>query len=242
MNGKDVIPDKLIGATETPVRTEGPAELISDTRPVVATVTAESAVLAENPGLALYRQQYDRLPDDIKARCGWEDAIARLLANGGEKLKLASAMQGGGQLVGIGTEGKALFKDKGVEPVLFGYDKEKRLLKIYDRDPEQMKLVVYWADYHEVREQVLKDGYELFVDNGYYGFGNEMKQVEAHTKEPFVASANRDVWRVSWLESGDKPVNARCAYFNPVGCRVGVTGITPAGNGDGYGAVRRLRV
>jgi hypothetical protein len=229
------------------------AELISDTRPAVSgagklpegefeATHVKSEEAAENSALAVYRQSYDRLSDDAKLRCGWETAAARLLANGSEKLKKAEAMQGGGELVGIDSKGKALFKDRGVEPVMYGFDNEDRLICIYDREPEQMGKIKKWADYSEIRGQVLKDGYELFADDGNYNFSDEMKQAEDHTKEPFVASKDRKEWRVSWLESGDKPAVARFVLFYPVVGRVLVGDDDPAHRVDSYGAVRLLRV
>jgi len=206
----------------------------------VAAESSESGKL--NPKLAVYRLEYDSLPDAIKARSGWEAIAGRLLANNGEKLKRAQAMGDGGLLVGIDAEGKALFKDKGVEPVMYGFDKNGMLLRIYNRDPEQMKQVQKWADYSEIRGQVLKDGYGLFADDGNFGFSEEMEQVTDHTGEPFVASKNKTEWRVSWLESGDKPDYARYADFYPDGGDVYVSGHVPWHRDVYCGAARLLRV
>jgi hypothetical protein len=192
--------------------------------------------------LAVYREQYNSLPDDKKSLCPWV-ALAQRLS--GEKLKLAGAMQGGGQLFGIDKEGKALFRDKGVEPVMYGYDKDGKLLQIYDRDPKEMKKVVKWANYFKIRDAVRgKDGnrYELFVDDGNGNFGDEMEQAQVYTKEPFIASRDRKEWRVSWLESGDKPVPARYVGFDPADGHVYVGDDRPGDTNDDYGAVRLLRV
>lgn len=194
------------------------------------------------PEMAVYKQQYDSLPDVIKARSSWEAITERLMENNSEKLRLTQTMQGGGQLVGIDAGGKALFKDKGVEPVMYGFDEKGRLLQIYNRDPKQMKQVQKWADYSEIRGQILKGGYELFADDGHYNFSEEMQQVTDHTGEPFVASENREDWRVSWLESGDKPGSARGAGFDPVGGKVRVDAGHPELRGGRYGAARLLRV
>jgi len=208
-------------------------------------VTAESAEAENlNPELTVYSQEYNQLSDNVKARASWEAIAERLLDNDSEKLKLVKAMQGEGQLVGVDSEGKALFKDKGVEPVMYGYDKKGNLLKIYDRNPEQMEKVERWANYFEIREQVLEDGYELFTDDGDYGFGDEMKQATDHTKEPFIASEDRNECRVSWLESGDKPDLARIIQFQFGAAGGGiVVKSDPGGNGHVfYGAVRLLRI
>ena len=105
-----------------------------------------------------------------------------------------------------------------------------------------MKTVRKWANYFEIRAQVRIDGYELFADDGNYGLSDEMRQVQDHTKEPFIASRDRKEWRVSWLESGDKPDFARRVDFGPGVGRVGVDVYFPEGSGDGCGAVRLLRV
>jgi hypothetical protein len=194
------------------------------------------------PELAVYHQEYSRLPADVKSRATWEAIAQKLLADDSEKLKLAKSMQGGGELVGIDSVGKALFKDKGVEPVMYGFDKESKLIRIYDREPEQMGKVEKWADYSEVREQVLKDGYELFADDGNYNFSDEMKQAEDHTKEPFVASKDRKEYRTSWLESGDKPDRARGVGFYPDGGHVRVRELYPGRRHGRLGVARLLRV
>ena len=93
-----------------------------------------------------------------------------------------------------------------------------------------------------MREQVLNDGYELFADNGDFEFSEEMKQVTDHTKELFIASKDREEWRVSWLESGDKPGFARGVIFNPDDGGVYVYGSNPEDRSDRYGVVRLLRV
>jgi len=216
------------------------AALAEKTRPQLEgalSAAAENAIQA-------YGQQYDSLPDGDKSRCDWKTVSARLLANGSEKLKLAEAMQGGGELVGIDAEGKAMFKDKGVEPVMYGYDEKDKLVQIYDRDPKQMAKVKNekWANYFETREQVLKDGYELFADDGNYNLSDEMRQVQAHTKEPFVASKDRKEWRASWLESGGRPVDARSVNFDPDGGLVYVFEYNPEFRYGNLGVARLLRV
>ena len=87
----------------------------------------------------------------------------RLLANNSEKLKLAENMQGGGHLFHINEQGEVLFRDKGLEPVMYGYDDKNKLMQIYDRNPEDMQKVKKWLNPHKIREQVLKDGYEKLL-------------------------------------------------------------------------------
>ena len=195
-----------------------------------------------NTSLIIYRRQYDELPDDVKALAKWEGIAERLLENNGEKLKLANTMQGGGELFGVDTEGRALFKDKGTGPVMFGYGKKGKLLRIYDRDPEQMKQVKKWCNYYEIREQALKDGYELFADDGHYGLGFEMKQVEKHTGESFIASENVEDYCSFWLESGVKAVRAHIVYFLPDGGGGIISEANPEDRECYCGAIRLLRV
>jgi hypothetical protein len=219
------------------------AGLAEGTRPAVeGALSAAEKVIPKS-----YREQYDRLPNNVKERCDWETVSAKLLANDGEKLKKAEAMQGGGELFGVDAEGMALFKDKGVEPVMFGFDEDDKLMKIYDRDPEQMEKVAEWADYYKIRRQVRADGYELFSldpnsDNRNSEFGDEMRQVEAHTKEPFVASEGKKEWRGSWTESGDRPSDAYHVDFDPDGGHMYVHEHVPVHSDDYLGVVRLLRV
>ena len=192
--------------------------------------------------LSRYEKEYASIPDNIKSRCSWNDISERLLANDSEKLRLADAMQGGGQLIGIDKKGKALFRDKGVEPVMFGFDQDDNLIQIYDRNPEEMGTVKKWANYFECRTQLKKDGYEMFSNDGEFDFSEEMKQSEDYTEEPFVASENRRDYRASWLESGDKPGRAHGVLFDSVFGSVGVCNVNPENRDDGYGVVRLLRV
>lgn len=194
-------------------------------RPVVSsTLTPDTEVVTERPELTVYRQEYDRLLDDIKARCNWEEITQRFLADDSKKLKLAKSMQGEGQLVGIDSEGKALIKDRGNVPVMYGLDEEGKLVQIYDGDQGQLTKVTKWANYFDIHERVKQDGYEMFTDNGDCGFSDEMEQVVFHTGELFLDPSSS-----SWLESGDKPdivtsdwpkPGAKFAYFLWVSGRV----------------------
>jgi len=216
--GKEEIPDSSIKASATELigveerskikealQSPGPAEIVDNEN--------------SNPELSLFRQQYERISNEAKGRCSWKAVVERLLANDSEKLKFVQSMQGGGELVGVDQDGKALFKDKGVEPVMYGFVDWGRLIKIYDRNPEQMKQVRKWANYFEIREQVLKDGYELFNRSRHGNFfvtdiSDEMIQVMNHTKEPFVACKDGKGVRYSWLESGDDPDQADYAKYS----------------------------
>lgn len=201
----------------------------------------------ESPAIAAYKADYDRLrlPTSVKARFPWKTIVQGLLENGGEKLKLAEAMQGGGQLFYIDDRGTAYFKDKGVEPVMFGYDKERprmgdRLLQIYDRDPEAMKKVKQWGIYDEIRQQVQGDGYQLFSDDGKHHLGAEMKKAQEFTGRPFVASGDGNQERSALLESGKKPRYVKVAVFRPMFERVHIDGERPDEASSNCGTFRLL--
>lgn len=237
----DFLEQALATLTKNEVRPDVEHALASEDESAPA--TAESAETENlNPELVVYYREYTSLPDNIKARTSWEAITERLLENDSEKLKLAKAMQGEGQLFGIDSEGNALFKDRGTEPVMYGFNEKGKLLKIYNRDPERMKQVQKWADYNTIREQVLEEGCELF---SYYGdrfFGDEIQQVRDHTQKLFIVSEDRKEWRVSWLESGDSPDGARYIQFNPINGSVDVFKDHPLYWNGNYGAVRLLRV
>ena len=158
-----------------------------------------------------FRKRYEKLPEDIRKRETWEKISERLFANDSEKLKLVLAMQGGGELFGVDKKGRALFKDVGPEPVMYGYDKDsraedKKLIVIYDRDPDEMKKAKSWASYPEVREILKEKGYELFpYQPRAYGpkFNDELKQVENQCAYPFVRSLGGRERRLSYVECGE---------------------------------------
>ena len=156
-------------------------------------------VIESVPELADYKKEYDRMSDDIKQRCTWEEIEKSLLANGSENLKLVQAMQNGGELAGIDEEGRAFFKDKGLTPVMYGYDEKDELLTIYNRDPEQMKRVKRWANYPEVREQVMKEGYTMFP---YKDYPEEVNQAISHTGQPFFDGVDDLMPLYAWLDGG----------------------------------------
>jgi hypothetical protein len=201
--------------------------------------------------------KYDTFPEEIKKRCDWKDVSARLLANGGEKFKLTEAMQGGGEFFGIDAKGKVLFRDSAGEPVLFGFDENDKLIQIYDRDPKQKCKIGKWANYAEIREKVLADGYELFADDGNYGFSDEMSQAQARGHGFLVQSKNFKEFRDCLLESGDNPKVARLIRYIPehkegahtIWAHMRWDDISPEYRGSSlnrgqepYGAVRLLRI
>lgn len=231
-------PSKVItkeGSTTSPETGQQPeanaAGLVLDVREDLKNMNNQETaeVVDHNLELATYSKEYADLPDEVKRRASWEAIVERLLDNGGEKLKLAKGMQGEAQLFGVDVEGRALFKDRGEEPVMFGFDEEGELLKIYDRDPKQMKQVKKWANYFEIREQVLADEYELFTPSsqqlgargraefGARKVGLEMAQFTHNNKGLFVGGLSTEL-RPSWLEGGDSDeltyyVNRRSSWL-----------------------------
>jgi hypothetical protein len=165
----------------------------------------------------MYHKEYDRLPEAIRARATWADINKRLLANEGKKLELAKEMQGRGQFFGIDNEGRALFKDRGTHPVMYGYvngNAGEYLIQIYDRDrnTSQMERVERWADGDEILKLVYEEGYELFKDDGKgsgpnlraFGLSDEMKQAaNANTGRSFIACKSHNL--MSWVVSGNNP-------------------------------------
>jgi len=192
--------------------------------------------------LARYEAEYESLPADAKGHLTWKAVSAKLLANEGAKLKKAKAMQGGGHLFHITESGDVLFKDRGVEPVMYGWDKpegakDRQLVQIYGRTPDLMATIRQWAHAPEIETRVTSDGYELFEDNGNYKFSEEMKRAAAANEgNLFVASQNNREWRDTVLK------NARHANFSPVRGRVYVYDAYPENRNDDRGAVRLLRV
>ncbi len=228
------------------------AALAEATRPAVtaalsgAAEEAGAAAAPESPDAVILkrcRQEYDSLPEDAKKHLTWKAVSAKLMAGNGENLKKADAMQGGGHLFHITEKGEALFKDRGAEPVMYGWDKPegekgRQLVRIYGRVPDLMSAIKQWANAPEIEARVTADGYELFEDDGHYRFSEEMKRAAAANEGGlFVASRdNKQQWRDSVLK------NARRAGFYPGYGHVDVNGADPVYRDDRRGAVCLLRV
>lgn len=138
-----------------------------------------------------------------------EQVHEALLAQNGLGLERAMAMQGGGELFGIDENGQFLFKDRGTEPVMFGFDANGKLLTIYNRDPEQMEQVQEWATYEQIYEAVYgpegqPTGYELFPDSPDCQKIGMIRVIESIncTDLPFVHGTEENEARASWLNSG----------------------------------------
>ncbi|MBI2453124.1 hypothetical protein HYV56_00300 [Candidatus Peregrinibacteria bacterium] len=171
---------------------------------------------------SIYKVQYDKLPDNVKSRCTWEELSIRLLAQKGYYLNLAKDLQDGGEFVFIDKEGNPVFRDGGVEPVFKG--------KSYN----EIKKILYGDDNQESGPHY---GYEMPNDV------KELREIEVITKRPFVASDNRQKWRATYMESGKNPFLSRVARFNPDNGNVYVYDADyPYSEDSGRGLVRLLRV
>lgn len=166
-------------ASEEP---ESPTANQAAVEPVESQETAEAA-------LARYEDQYDKFPGEVQSRCSWEELSARLAAKESHYLKLATAMQDGGELVYVDEEGNPVFRDGGLEPVMKGMD--------YN----EARTVLYGEDYKEGTPHF---GYEMPNRNT-----GEITAIEKTTKKPFIA-INDGERKSMWIESGKNPYHA---YF-----------------------------
>lgn len=175
-----------------------------------------------------------------------EDA---LLANNAEGL-IAVAMQGGGELFGLDKNGKFLFKDRGNEPVMFGFDQADRPIMAYNRNPAQMAQIRRYADYYQIYEAVYgpedaPTGYELFPDCPDLQTTGMTEAIEEITGAPFVSSTDGDEFLFSALDNGrnpDRDAYARFLGFNPHNQWTSIYSDNPNGENMYRGAVRLLRV
>lgn len=195
----------------------------------------QQASPSENPALKKFKADYDELPDNLKAKCPWEIAQARLLANDGEKLKLAQAMEQGGILFGVDNNGKLLFADKGDEPIMRGMNHpETRARVLYKHtsldENGEMNL--------DKNKQPIPTGYTMFPSEGGYDKDDEVIQYEEYTGKPFVKPTYGNAFRSSWLESEDTRWPHNILFEQSYGCaRVS---FTYANANDYRRGVRRL--
>ncbi len=185
---------KLPGATQRRyaelrpfVLQEGP-DASSDVRSHITTALSGGVENCETPPLVRFKADYERWPTKDKATATWEEVQKRLLANNGHYLNLASAMNEGGLLFGIDTEGNPLVADGGLRPIMCG------------------------MNYFDTREAVrftqngegekTPTGYEMFGFNRENQKSHEVLAFEAFTAQPFVRSSYEQE-AASWLESGD---------------------------------------
>lgn len=190
-----------------------------------------------NRHLSRFKADFDKDPA-IQDKILWEEARDRLLANNGEKLKLAKAMREGGVLFGVDSDGKLLFADGGYESIRRGMnyrDTRNRVLYEYDNLGEFGKIEL------DKNKQPIKTGYEMFAFAGQYDKSEEIKMFEAHTGEPFVKSYNKK-YVSSWLESGDNHPWPKLITFDPHNGKTYVNDDAPQTVDPDRGVRRMLRV
>jgi hypothetical protein len=159
-----------------------------------------------------FQKSYNNLPEDIKTRASWEDILKRLIDKNGEKLKLLSSYS---EFFGIDKQGRALFRIKGSAPVLYALTCQGKILSYFGEGLSAK--AKKWANYHEVRKQVIKEGYELFPYDTVDGKpcpSDEMEQVMDNIGEPLVEK------HATWLESGHEPNYAYIAHLSTEACKV----------------------
>jgi hypothetical protein len=203
----------------------------------------------------VYLDQYNSLPNAVKEKLDWTELVTRLLENDGAKLKQAEAMPRGAELFGVDAEGKALFRNRGVEPVMFAFNQEGEMAMFPERDSDEFRAIkpladhktgkARWAKYADVHPWAKEHGYEFFpydIDDTKC-FSDEMKQVTDNIAQEFlVASADEKEWRSVWLASGDNPGHVQLAYFAPVVRVVDVGAVRPGYADAVLGAALLLRV
>jgi len=258
-------PEKEIQPKATVQTPTSPPEAVA----TIKSGTADTAQQAKTTGqpeeeldetllLSRYQEQYEKLPEEIKTRCSWEEVQERLLANNSEMLKRATGLRRGGILFGVDSNGEALFKDDGSIPLKYGFpsscppEEERKIIRV--RSVEEAKRT-YWANYFEIRRHAHENGYELFPHGespqGKPVFSDEMNQAEAATGEQFVCSTGDLVgYEASFLECGDNPGMAITATVNRAGrlddhWKASIAKNSPKGSRDEtfvVGVIRLLRV
>jgi len=179
----------------------------------VSTTTQPDAqgTVEGNTSLKRFEADYDKISPDLQAKCPWETAKARLLANDGLQLKRAEAMEQGGILFGVDENGKVLFADKGDEPIMKGMnykDTRDRVLYKHDHLDKEGKIQLGEDN------KPISTGYEMFPYSGDYDKSDEILQYESYTGKPFLKSTNVIGYVSSWLESGEDPFSPRDIVFN----------------------------
>lgn len=178
----------------------------------------------------VYREQYNCLSDEVKQRMSFRSVVLKLIDNNHYNLKKVRDMQGRGHLFHINEKGEALFKDRGLEPVLYTdphyVSGSGKMIRIYDYETDNLPRGIQSANYHEIRRQVFEDGYEMFKDDGEGNFSEEMKKASDANKKHkdstglFICSMDGFHIRRSYLDSGENPVKVIYAEWGAPFCGV----------------------
>ncbi|MCX6734599.1 MAG: hypothetical protein NTZ25_01670 [Candidatus Peregrinibacteria bacterium] len=202
--------------------------------PLATTSAAESVDL--DPRLTTFKTDFDSDPA-LQSKISWAEIQTRLLANEGHYLALAQAMEQGGQLFGFDKQGNPLISDRGDEPVMKGMNykntRDRVKYKHTSNDKRGTKIL-------DEKQQPIATGYEMFGYNEPYGKSEEINQYETHTGKKFVQ--NSKDWRLSWLESGEKPSWPRYVDSSPRNADSFVDFDDPNSESDNLGVRRLLRV
>lgn len=127
----------------------------------------------------------------------WNDCVKKLEANDNSLLKKAAAMQGGGQLIGVYPDGRLCIKDRGNEPVTYGYNCTK-IFGDAQVDFASKELLVPLSCL-EILNIVKSAGYTLpfyFEDCQEVGI---IPAIEAVTGAPYVGKGENEAWRSAVL-------------------------------------------
>lgn len=178
-------------------------------------------IIIEN--MLRYKAQFEALSEEAKNGFTWEELVNASVNK--KKFKLASTMQGGGQIWFVRKKGlfimtgELLFKDFGSEPVRYLKNKETgEMTVIYDRNEDQMRSaeeqiaqkVAEWANYREMAEAVKKAGLKLFAANPNETISDDMNwAAKVNGNRLFVGSLNKAQLRSSILQ------NIKMVQFKP---------------------------
>ena len=194
-----------------------------------------------DPRLAIFKADFDEDPA-IRGKCSWAEIQTRLLANEGHYLALAKAMNEGGILFGVDTDGNPLFADRGDEPIMKGMNyKDTRDRILYKHDASDKMIT-------DEDGQPVPTGYAMFQYSGNYDKSEEILQYESHTGKPFIKSSDftkstgEDPCS-SWVESGENPLwRPGIVYFNWHGAYARGGHADPQNVSPNCGVRRLLRV
>lgn len=209
-------------------------------------------VIDENAEVEAYQATLEK---DRTARTTWEVVQERLLANDSALLKKAATMQGQGELIGVFQNGELCIIDRGDkdgnrEPVIIAFDAENNRITITSDTPDRANAMGAitgnggkFADYWEIREAVMEDGFTLPPDSPAYEKKGIVAAAEALSGKPFVRSENGEEWRSAILECGNvsRDADVRVVRFYPKPGLAYVSYIGPCRRHAFRGAVRVLR-
>lgn len=209
-------------------------------------------MIDENEGVEKHQAAFEK---DRTAGTTWEALKERLLANESHLLKKATTMQGQGELIGVFKNGELCIIDRSDEngnrePVMTAFDAQNNRITITTDTPNRVNILRSntenggrFANYWEIRDAVIKDGFTLPPDSPSYEKKGIVAAIEAVTGNAFIRSNNGQHYREAILECGDvsKDCSVRVVYFRPRYGRPRIHAIIPSYRSGVRGAVRVLR-